>query len=96
VRTVCDATFVSVRRWSLLALLLLPMLGRPRANAKPPLVPPELTQACAKLAEGKPCTASMQGHTLSGTCTQLPDHTLACRPGAASKKATPKPAPKAP
>jgi hypothetical protein len=85
---------MSVCWLSLLALVLLPTLQH--GHAKPPLVPPELTQACEKLAEGRPCSASMQGHTLQGTCSRLPDHTLACRPGSRNNKAAPKPPSKTP
>lgn len=76
-------------------------LGSARvAQAKPPLLPPEMIAACAKIAVGDACTLSMGGRSLQGTCLELPDHSRACRPDARGKasadkppKGAPKPAP---
>ena len=66
------------------------------ALAGPPLVPPQLIAACAKLADGAPCKVQFQEKTLSGICQALPDHSRACLPPkpARSTKASPKPGPK--
>ncbi|MDB4986727.1 MAG: hypothetical protein JWN04_1905 [Myxococcaceae bacterium] len=68
-----------------LTLLLCPT----DALAGPPLVPPQLLAACAKLAPGAPCTVRFQDKTLTGVCQELPDHSHACLP--AKRAHAPKP-----
>jgi hypothetical protein len=67
-----------------LLLLALPLLFVTEgAFAKPPArpeLPPELKQACASLNQGDPCSITMRGRTMQGTCEVFGDAGLACRP----------------
>lgn len=71
-----DAPAGAVRSVCLTLVLLCPAA----ANAGPPLLPPQLVAACAKLSVGAPCSVNFQGKQLSGACQALPDHSRACLP----------------
>jgi len=61
------------------------------AQAKPPLVPEALLDACIRKQVGAPCSATLGGQTKAGACAKLPDNTLACMPANARP---PRPKPK--
>jgi hypothetical protein len=50
------------------------------AQAKPPLVPEALLDACIKKQLGAPCSVTLGGQTKAGACAKLPDNSLACMP----------------
>lgn len=72
-----------------LTLAVLPLLALSPAQevrARPPMVPQEMIDACASLSEGAPCSFVLSKRTITGSCAELPDQTLACRPGGKKKK----------
>jgi hypothetical protein len=73
-----------------LALVSLLALSSHQVRARPPMVPQEMIDACASLAEKAPCSFVLGKRTITGSCAAFPDHTLACRPGGkTAKKAKP-------
>jgi len=50
-------------------------------NTRPPTPPPEVMEACSGLAIDAPCSFSLDGNPMSGTCQTAPDGQVACTPG---------------
>lgn len=67
---------------ALTALLLFPTH---EVRARPPMVPQEMIDACSNLAAGAACSFVLSKRTIVGSCAELPDQTLACRPGGKKK-----------
>ena len=65
------------------------------AQARPPLMPEQMIDACDGLKPDAACTFEMGGRVVQGNCAPLPDKSLGSRPN--GKKPTKKgAAPKAP
>ena len=53
------------------------------------MVPQEMIDACASVAAGAACSFTLSKRTIEGRCAELPDQTLACRPGGPKKAKAP-------
>lgn len=60
-------------------------------QARPPIVPQAMLEACASLQAGDPCRFELSGKAIEGLCAPLPDEALACRPGGKGKPSKAKP-----